>query len=226
MFVKTMIRENIKKRLKSVRRDGLPNTLDRGQVGIGTLIVFIAMVLVAAIAAGVLINTAGFLQTKSEQTGQESSAQVSNRVVMVSQVGNVAEDVDLNVDDDGNADNAGINHLTLTVMKSAGAGDIDLGAATISWNGPDATRTLVYSDSGLDGSSFAVNDVRDGETDAPVLTSQEDRYEITIDVDAVEEDAIAQGETAQLKITSQSGAKTIVRIRVPDSLAGESSVTV
>ncbi|MFB6078473.1 MAG: archaellin/type IV pilin N-terminal domain-containing protein [Halarchaeum sp.] len=59
----------------------------RGQVGIGTLIVFIAMVLVAAIAAGVLINTAGFLQTKSEQTGQQSADQVTNNVDIISKVG-------------------------------------------------------------------------------------------------------------------------------------------
>ena len=38
------------------------------------------MVLVAAIAAGVLIDTAGFLQSESEETGQESSQQVTNRL--------------------------------------------------------------------------------------------------------------------------------------------------
>jgi flagellin FlaA/flagellin FlaB len=48
------------------------------------------MVLVAAIAAGVLINTAGFLQSSAEQTGQESSAQVTNQIQVASKVGTVA----------------------------------------------------------------------------------------------------------------------------------------
>ena len=140
---------------------------DRGQVGIGTLIVFIAMVLVAAIAAGVLINTAGFLQTKSEQTGEESSAQVSNRVQVVSGFGNVTK-----LDSPTGTWKADgeeyIDELSLTVMRGSGSDDINLSAATIEWIGPEKATTLTESDS-LSGSTFTVSAIKDTDGSEPVL---------------------------------------------------------
>src|SRR6056297_1654585 len=100
---------------------------ERGQVGIGTLIVFIAMVLVAAIAAGVLINTAGFLQSKSQATGEESSSQVSNRIQVVNAVGTVNTGADPNE----------IESIELVVKRAPGADNIDVSETTISYSGPD-----------------------------------------------------------------------------------------
>ncbi|MFP4111577.1 MAG: archaellin/type IV pilin N-terminal domain-containing protein [Candidatus Woesearchaeota archaeon] len=49
----------------------------KAETGIGTLILFIAMILVAAIAAGVLIQTATSLQNKALLTGDRTKGQVS-----------------------------------------------------------------------------------------------------------------------------------------------------
>lgn len=48
--------------------------------GIGTLIIFIAMILVAAVAAGVLIQTAASLQSKSLDVGRQSQEKISTDI--------------------------------------------------------------------------------------------------------------------------------------------------
>ena len=187
---------------------------DRGQVGIGTLIVFIAMVLVAAIAAGVLINTAGFLQTKSEQTGQESSAQVSNRVQVVSAFGDVA--------------NEEVEQINLTVMRGSGSADINLSAATIEWIGPEEAKTLVHNSEEpktLNGTEFNVSAIKDPDGSEPVLNTQDDRFKVTMDATEISE-ALGEGEEVKLKLTTQYGAVTLYRANVPQSLSQESAVTV
>ncbi|MFC4552185.1 MULTISPECIES: archaellin/type IV pilin N-terminal domain-containing protein [Halorussus] len=191
---------------------------DRGQVGIGTLIVFIAMVLVAAIAAGVLINTAGFLQTKSEQTGQESTAGVTNRVNVVSSVGIVANDETISL-------------VNLTVMKNSGSGDIDLSTATIEWLGPNDGRILDAAPKGVKASAtqFNVTTIKDIEDTYPVLHSQEDRFRITISTKAIGQDAgdtdggLEGGEEFTVKIVTSAGAMTYHH-SVPPSLSQKDAV--
>ena len=53
----------------------------KAEMGIGTLIIFIAMILVAAIAAGVLLQTASSLQNKALLTGEKSKEQVSTGLI-------------------------------------------------------------------------------------------------------------------------------------------------
>jgi flagellin FlaA/flagellin FlaB len=189
---------------------------ERGQVGIGTLIVFIAMVLVAAIAAGVLINTAGFLQSKGEATGEEASAQVSNRISVVSASGNVTDDEK-------------VDYVNLTVRQAAGADNINLSKSTIQWIGPDTAATLVHDEAGtdvtnLDGNEFNTTEVKGQE---PVLVNQSDRIEIVIEPSEFKDnsDNLGSGEEVQLTITTQFGSKTSYWVNVPESLKSKNAVS-
>ena len=143
---------------------------ERGQVGIGTLIVFIAMVLVAAIAAGVLINTAGFLQTQAEATGEESTSQVSDRIEVVSSVGTV------------NSSSSGtLDEIRITVAAASGSGQIDLDETTLQIVGNSGQANYVHDNSndigGISGASFVVRDSADDSTSVsnPVLNN-DNRY--------------------------------------------------
>ncbi|MDG5775541.1 archaellin/type IV pilin N-terminal domain-containing protein [Haloarculaceae archaeon H-GB2-1] len=226
-------------------RNNDEHTNERGQVGIGTLIVFIAMVLVAAIAAGVLINTAGFLQSKSEETGQQSGQQVTNRLQVVSSSG---ESID--------SDAGTVGVVNLTVKKAPGATNIDLENATVQWVGPSGTYNLVNASVSATGSDgfFGITPFKDSDDSAPVLNDPDDRMVMTFDIgqdDTTADESASnpdsgdpsvtgssatagkdyfgspldEGSSVTLKITTKSGATTSERLVVPESLSGESAVS-
>jgi len=92
---------------------------DIGMVGIGTLIIFIAMVLIAAVASSVLINTSEELQSRAKTVGTQTIREVSAGVAIEGVTGYT------------NAAKTKIEYLALTVRPRAGSKDIDLSLCTL-----------------------------------------------------------------------------------------------
>ncbi len=108
----------------------------KAQVGIGTLIIFIAMVLVAAVAAAVLIQTSGILQQKAQSTGKQSTQEVSSNLMVKNIEGirakngtNLSETIDL---------------LKLQVALNVGSSPVDVNQVVISITDGTVAHNLVY----------------------------------------------------------------------------------
>lgn len=110
----------------------------RGQIGIGTLIIFIAMVLVAAVAAAVLIQTSGVLQQDAMSTGREASKEVSSNLQIHQIEGFRSKYSDTNM-------SATIDALKLTVGLNAASEPVDLNQVIITISDGYRTNDLVYA---------------------------------------------------------------------------------
>ena len=172
----------------------------RAQVGIGTLILFVAMVLVAALTAGVLMGTAGVLQSQAEATGQESIAQVSNTLEVYTTVGTV--------DADGNVDT-----LEMTVSLGPGSKPIDLENIVLDYLGPSDHAYVSGMPVAVDGNG------------RPVLEDDTDRGTITLDVES-EAGVLKPGDDAVITIVTNDGAQITKELSVPTTLDAAEGDTV
>jgi len=107
------IKPGHKRQLEAKHKKNLKED-EKAMVGIGTLIVFIAMVLVAAVAASVLIQTGQTLQQRAYKVGSETISEVSSGVRLEDSIGYT------------NTNKTKIEFIAFTVAPRSGSGYIDL----------------------------------------------------------------------------------------------------
>ncbi|MGM5487675.1 MAG: archaellin/type IV pilin N-terminal domain-containing protein [Nanobdellota archaeon] len=104
----------------------------KAEMGIGTLIIFIALLLVAAIAAGVLVQTSGSLQEKALTTGDQAKSQISTNVRVV--------EISATDGRDGS-----VRDFTHIVKLAPGSDPMKLGQSLLTINTFDRTASLQYA---------------------------------------------------------------------------------
>jgi flagellin FlaB len=121
-------------------------------IGIGALIVFIAIVLVAGIAASVLVQTSTQLEMQALKTGHETITEVASGVKVEGVTGHNSS---------GKIDKIGVE-----LTSKAGSPDIDLGETIIEITDSTTKNVLTYNSnftnqSSVDGNLFTHGDFGD-----------------------------------------------------------------
>ena len=117
---------------------------EEGSIGIGAMIVFIALILVAAVASTIIIKTAEELQQNAEQTSSDTRKEISGKINIVQGLVNTSDGTDA-------------SSLLFTAKVAAGA--INLQVQNINW-------LLTCGDTtsyGLVGGNLATNDSGGGD---------------------------------------------------------------
>ena len=108
---------------------------NHGAIGIGAMIVFIAMVLVAGIAASVIIQTSSKLENQALRTGSDTSAEVATGLAVINIQGHI-----------GNS-SLKLDRMVLMIRTRAGTGDIDLKNTLLEVSDGSKKFVLNYSQS-------------------------------------------------------------------------------
>ncbi|MEE2748146.1 MAG: hypothetical protein VX473_06760 [Candidatus Thermoplasmatota archaeon] len=87
------------------------NENESGAIGIGAMIIFIALILVAAVASTIIIKTAEELQQRAEATGDDTRDEISGKITLVGAY----------ISDDTGGGATTADEITLIVQLSAGS---------------------------------------------------------------------------------------------------------
>jgi archaeal flagellin FlaB len=187
----------------------------KGMMGVGALIIFIAMVLVAAVAAAVLVSTSSTLQQRSFLTGSQAEQGVSTGVEAISVMatdGSVGSDLE---------------NFEVVVRLAPGSGQINLNSTVILFDTAANGMSLDYngtadsSDSGgaIDTSHYNTFYVKKGPDYQDGYVSRGDIVKMKFkcyDCTSGESGGIEENQKVRLKVVPQAGSSTIIEFTTPD----------
>ncbi|MDW5562860.1 MAG: archaellin/type IV pilin N-terminal domain-containing protein [Methanomassiliicoccus sp.] len=189
----------------------------RAEMGVGTMIIFIAMVLVAAVAASVLISTANTVREQATQTGNDA-------------INNVASGFDIKYVKGTVASNA-ITSMDVYVQLSAGSPAIRMDTVTLSVTAGTSSGELTFDKTdGADKSADAGTPATYGAILVPPAAAgtpfasystvqQGDLVKITINAIGTADLGITPGTSVTIKIMPAKGSSTTVSFTVPPVLS-------
>lgn len=159
----------------------------RAEMGVGTMIIFIAMVLVAAVAASVLISTANTVREQAQSTGDQAINNVAS--------GFVIQDVVGEIDDNRQS----ITDVTIYMRLAAGSPNINMDNVMISVTTSDNSKYLSMNETDR---TTAVADKHYG-------------FVKELDVQGFDDWVLGQGDLAKINITGLSvGFNQLVVIKI------------
>jgi archaeal flagellin FlaB len=177
----------------------------KAEMGVGTLIIFIALLLVAAVAAGVLIQTAGSLQQKALSTGTQATGQISTNAVVL---------------EVSATDGTGtMNNFSAIYKLAPGSDPIEFSSVTLTFNLNDGTQTLTYS-----GATTYGNDTNFGITYLQQGTNYQSGVLVRGDVvrlNFLASRDVVQGEDVRMNFIPKTGTPTLTAFTVPDVVSTE-----
>lgn len=131
--------------------NGILRKKDVGAIGIGAMIVFIAMILVAGVAASVLVQTSNTIQLQAMKTGRETTREISSGV-QVFDIEGMINVTTVNVSGNLTTLEGDMKYLGITLKARPGSSEIDLNNTYIMFSEGE-TKVLVryggYNDAAL-----------------------------------------------------------------------------
>ena len=155
---------------------------DEGSIGIGAMIVFIALILVAAVASTIIIKTAEELQQNAEATSDDTRKEISGKISILQVLVNTSD---------------GTNIDSMIITAKVASGSTDVMVNNVEWLITCGDSTIYGAVAGNLGTDSAWGELMDGSTDSDGVVS--DLTDITaVDVNAMQLSGARFGATDEL----------------------------